>query len=278
MKAIISDIHANWEALQAVLQDAARHGARDVYCLGDLVGYGPNPRECLDLLQFLEFRVVLQGNHDQAVIGQTRGFNPHAEETLRWTKHELRTPLPDDESVERRRRFLCQLPFSYEEDDFLFVHGSPRDPLYEYIFPTDATDARKMGQIFVQVPRYCFVGHTHLPGIFTPDLHFYSMEELDGTWRLSDGKMICNVGSVGQPRDNDWRACYVLIDGDTIRFRRVSYDIIRTVEKIRAVPELSDAAWIEASQSEPVLWQRLQRRTPSPAPAPLPPSAELAKR
>src|SRR5436190_2015397 len=108
MKAIISDIHGNWEALQAVLQDAARHGAREVYCLGDLVGYGPNPREVVDLLQYLEFRVILQGNHDHAVLGQTRGFNPHAEETLRWTKHELRVPQPNAEAVDRRRRFLCQ--------------------------------------------------------------------------------------------------------------------------------------------------------------------------
>jgi len=265
MKAILSDVHGNWEALQAVLQDAARHGAHEVYCLGDLVGYGPNPREVVDLLQYLEFPVVLMGNHDQAVLGQTRGFNFRASETLRWTKQELRVPQPNEESIERRRRFLCQRPYTHEEGDFFFVHGSPRDPLHEYVFPKDACDARKMGEIFVQVKRYCFMGHTHMPGIFTPDLHFHSLEEINETYHLDDGKVLCNVGSVGQSRDNDWRACYVLLEDNTIRFRRIKYDIVTTVEKVRTVPELDDTAWTEATRRDKELWERLARKATPPS-------------
>lgn len=243
MKAIISDIHANWEALQSVLHDAAQMGAKEIYCLGDLVGYGPNPRECLDLLEQLELSVVLQGNHDEAILRDPLGFNPRAAAALRWTKKELLSPLPERNAPQRRRMYLEKLPQTHQEGDLLFVHGSPRDPLREYVFPEDKYNARKMGDIFDRVRRCCFAGHTHVPGVFTQDRRFLTPEELGDGFRLDDTKAFCNVGSVGQPRDGDLRACYVLFDGEVIRYRRVEYDITSTVAKIRAIAELDDSLW-----------------------------------
>ena len=97
-----------------------------------------------------------------------------------------------------------------------------------------------MERIFALVERYCFQGHTHVPGIFTETLQFHSPEEVDGVYQLDGRKTLCNVGSVGQPRDGDWRACYVLLDGETIRYRRVEYDIDTTVKKIYAIPDLEN--------------------------------------
>ena len=136
--------------------------------------------------------------------------------------------------------FACDCP-----GDLLFVHGSARDPLHEYVYPEDCLDLGKMQRVFAQVGRYCFQGHTHVPGIFieqAPDdlYQFHSPEEIDYQHRLDGRKTLCNVGSVGQPRDGDWRACYVLLDGDTINFRRVEYDIDSTVKKIYAVPDLEN--------------------------------------
>lgn len=266
MKAIISDIHSNWEALQAVLQDAARHGAREVYCLGDLIGYGPNPRECLDLIRYLEFPVVLMGNHDQAAIGQPHGFNPRAMEALNWTKKELFSPGPGPaDGPEQRRRFLAQRPLTHQEGDFLYVHGSPRDPLHEYVYPEDASNARKMGEIFSRVTRYCFMGHTHIPGIFTPDLCFHSSEELSNGYRLNGDKILCNVGSVGQSRDGDARACYVLIENDVIQFRRIRYEMNVTAAKTRAIPQLDESMWLGEMREEAPSKRRRSRTTPLPA-------------
>src|SRR5262245_4288906 len=236
MKAIVSDIHSNLEALQAVLADIAAHRVEEVYCLGDTVGYGPNPRECLDLT--MDWPVVLLGNHDQAVLFDRRDFNPIAERATMWTRRQLEAPGRSREAAERRWEFLAERPLSHRADGVLYVHGSPHNPLNEYIFPEDIYSPRKLERIFSLVESYCFHGHTHVPGIFTEDLQFYSPEEVDYTYQLGDRKALVNVGSVGQPRDNDWRACYVLLDGPTVRFRRVEYDIEATVKKIHAVPEL----------------------------------------
>jgi diadenosine tetraphosphatase ApaH/serine/threonine PP2A family protein phosphatase len=223
MKAIISDIHANLEALRAVLDDIAAQGVREIYCLGDLVGYGPNPRECIDLL--MNCSVVLLGNHDRDALnfeGEST-LPPHPSSF--WTRRQLAIPDPDHDRWHRRREFLDGLPRTHHEGDFLFVHGSPRNPVEEYIFPEDIYHQRKMEKIFALVGRYCFLGHTHLPGIFTEDLRFLKPEEFDSVWQLDGRKTLCNVGSVGQPRDGDPRACYVLLDNSTIRFRRVNFDI-----------------------------------------------------
>ncbi len=234
MKAILSDIHGNLEALQAVLEDAFHQGADGIYSLGDVVGYGPNPRECLDLV--MTWEVALLGNFDLAVQHEPPELGPAAltaNQSLRFARAELNAPVPHRESAARRWDFLKALPSTAREGPFLFVHGSPHNPLNEYVFPEDIYNEKKMARIFALVEPYCLMGHTHVPGVFTDALQFFSPEEIDHTYRLDGRKTLINVGSVGQPRDGDSRACYVLLDGDTIRFRRVTYDVETTVQKIQ---------------------------------------------
>ena len=243
MKAILSDVHSNLEALQAVLEDIARQEVQEVYCLGDVVGYGPNPRECVDLV--MQCKVVLLGNHDQGALFDPDGFNPPAERAIFWTRSVLESSPEAKGTRDRRWEFLAERPRSFREDSFLYVHGSARNPLNEYVFPEDIYNQRKMDRIFALVERYCFQGHTHVPGIFTEqvpeDLYqFNSPEEIDCVHVLDERKTLCNVGSVGQPRDNDPRACYILLDGQTIRYRRVPYDFETTIRKIYAIPELEN--------------------------------------
>lgn len=238
MKAIISDIHSNLEALQAVLKDIEQHGVKEIYCLGDVVGYGPNPRECVDLV--MKCKLVLLGNHDQGAMFDPEGFNPPAERAIFWTRSQLESPGETRAVKERRWEFLSERPRSVKEDGYLYVHGSARNPLNEYVFPEDIYNQRKMERIFALVERYCFQGHTHVPGIFTENLQFHSPDEIEHTYRLDGRKTLCNVGSVGQPRDGDWRACYILLDNDTITFRRVEYDIDTTIKKIYAIPDLEN--------------------------------------
>jgi predicted phosphodiesterase len=242
MRAIISDVHANWEALQAVMHDIALHRVADVYCLGDLVGYGPDPGRCLDSLIHLELPLVLRGNHDHAVLGEATGFSPVARRALDWTRAQLLGPDQNPEVAERRRNFLTKLPETHLEGDILFVHGSPRDPLNEYVFPQDAGNSVKMAVLFWMIPRCGFLGHTHMPGIFTDSGHFFPAEHAEG-YQLGREKIFCNVGSVGQSRDGDQRACYVLLDGDVIRFRRIEYDMAATRKKVRSVDALDDRWW-----------------------------------
>jgi diadenosine tetraphosphatase ApaH/serine/threonine PP2A family protein phosphatase len=241
MIAILSDIHGNLEALRAVLSDVERHGAEGIYCLGDVVGYGPNPRECLDLA--LGFRMTLLGNHDQGALFDPAGFSGPAERAIFWTRGQLESSPEPRPARERRWEFLAERPRSHRENGVLFVHGSARNPLNEYVFPEDIYNQRKMERIFALVERYCFQGHTHFPGVFieqAPDdlYQFHSPDDLGGAYRLAGRKSLINVGSVGQPRDGDPRACYVLFDGETVCFRRVEYDLETTVRKIHAVPEL----------------------------------------
>ncbi len=243
MKAIISDIHSNVEALQAVLRDIDKHHVSEIYCLGDVIGYGPNPRECVDLV--MRCKMVLLGNHDQGAMFDPEGFNGPAERAIFWTRSQLESSPEGRQSREKRWEFLAERPRSFRENGFLYVHGSARNPLNEYVFPEDIYNQRKMERIFALVERYCFQGHTHVPGVFVeqaPDdvYAFHSPEEVEHCYKLDARKTLCNVGSVGQPRDGDPRACYVLLDGETIRYRRVEYDIESTIKKIYAVPELEN--------------------------------------
>jgi diadenosine tetraphosphatase ApaH/serine/threonine PP2A family protein phosphatase len=238
VKAIISDIHSNLEALQAVLADIKAQGITEIFCLGDVVGYGPNPRECVDLV--MTSKLVLLGNHDQGAMFDPEGFNPSAERAIFWTRQQLEQIDGNRQQKERRWEFLAERPRQHREDPFLFVHGSARNPLNEYVFPEDIYNQRKMERIFALVDKYCFQGHTHVPGVFTENLQFHSPEDIDYEYKLDGRKTLCNVGAVGQPRDGDWRACYVLLDGETIRFRRVEYDVESTIKKIYAVPDLEN--------------------------------------
>ena len=122
----------------------------------------------------------------------------------------------------------------------LFVHGSARNPLNEYVFPEDIYNKRKLEKIFALVPQYAFQGHTHVPGVFTAGPSFFSPEELDNEYRLGEEKAMINVGSVGQPRDGDRRACYVVLEDDLVRFRRIEYPFEKTISKIYDIPDLDN--------------------------------------
>src|SRR5205085_83370 len=172
------------------------------------------------------------------------GFNPPAERAIFWTRAQLESPSENREAKEKRWEFLAERPRVVKENGYLFVHGSARNPLNEYVFPEDIYNQRKMDRIYALVDRYCFQGHTHVPGVFVQgaeDVYqFLSPEEMDYEHKLDGRKTLCNVGSVGQPRDGDWRACYVLLDNDTLYYRRVEYDIDTTVKKIYAIPDLDN--------------------------------------
>lgn len=239
MTAVVSDIHSNLEALRAVLADAEQHGATEVVCLGDVVGYGPDPIACLDLA--MTFSVNLLGNHDQAALFAPDGFCPCYERATFWTQSEIERAGSVRWSFQNRYfEFFSQCPRQFTRGEFLYVHGSPRNPLNEYVFPEDIYNERKLERIFAMVDVYCFHGHTHVPGIITENREFASPADLSGEWRTTGVRTLVNVGSVGQPRDDDPRACYVLFDGETVRWRRVEYDIDTTVRKIYAIPELEN--------------------------------------
>lgn len=237
MRAIISDIHGNLEALEAVLADIRSQNVSEIYCLGDIIGYGPNPRECIDLVM-QNCQVTIIGNHDQAALFDPEGFNPGAERAIFWTRSQLEAG--DQEGNESRWEFLGELPRMRKESQLLFVHGSARNPLNEYVFPEDIYNQRKLERIFGLVEKYCFQGHTHIPGVFTDDFNFASPDEFDHVYQLGERKALVNVGSVGQPRDGNNQACYVLLDGTTVRYRRVPYDFEKTASKIYPIAELDN--------------------------------------
>lgn len=237
-RALISDIHSNIEALEAVLADIRDQGVSEIYCLGDLVGYGPNPREVIDEVR--KCKVCLLGNHDQGALFDPEGFNSGAERAIFWTRAQLEDGPGTPAMRQKRWDFLGELPRNHIEGEFLFVHGSARNPLNEYVFPEDIYNKRKLEKVFALVPHYAFQGHTHVPGVFTENYNFYSPEELGHEFRLGQEKAMVNVGSVGQPRDGIPRACYVILEDDLVRFRRVEYPFDRTIAKIYDIPELDN--------------------------------------
>jgi len=242
MIAIISDIHSNLEALKTVLADIKSRGVATIYCLGDIIGYGPDPAECLDLVaESTQF--CLCGNHDHAVFYEPTNFNPVAERAAFWT----RAALDEEANVEhrnRRWRFLGQLQPRCELNGFLLVHGSPRKPINEYLFPDDVyTAPHKLLANFDRMQQLtCFCGHTHVPGVFVDDPYFETPEEMGESQKYTIGeeKVIINVGSVGQPRDRDPRATYVIVEDNEVEFIRVPYDIDVTAKRIRDNPNLHD--------------------------------------
>ncbi len=234
--AIISDLHANLAATETVLADIRRRMIRDIVCLGDMIGYGPNPREVLDLCR--DFRFVLMGNHEEAVMFYGEDFNEKARQALEWTKAQLNSPAHDRQENYELWNFLGSLEESRTEDGVFYVHGSPRVPTKEYMVPGDIRNRDKMREIFDLVPRLCFVGHSHIPGVYTDRMRFFSPERLKGKYVHREGKALINVGSVGQPRDGDPRASYVTFDGTTVRFHRLDYDVEDTVQRIYSMPGL----------------------------------------
>jgi predicted phosphodiesterase len=238
-RAIISDIHGNLEALTAVLARIKELQISQIICLGDIIGYGPNPIECLDLV-ISQCQWTILGNHDQAALFDPEGFNPVASRAIYWTRKQLEA----DQSAKADQRwdFLGELPRRHDEGKYLFVHGSPRDPTNEYVFPEMIYDRDLMGSLFSRIEGCCFQGHTHLPGCFTENREFYTPDQSDFVFNLSDTKCMFNVGSVGQPRDGDPRACFVVLDSDQgrVEYHRVEYDVETTSKKIYAIRDLDD--------------------------------------
>ncbi|MBI1853741.1 MAG: metallophosphoesterase family protein [Planctomycetes bacterium] len=238
--AIISDVHANLEALQSVLEDIAVRGLTDIVCLGDVVGYGPNPRECADLVR-TRCRFTIRGNHEDALVAGAEGFNPFARKAIDWTREELRRADGANGDTDARWDFLVSLPVRHSDVPLHFVHGSPRDPVNEYLFGDDVRfwDQKKYSEIFGAFEGMLFVGHTHIPCVITESAEYLLPSELEGTYRVTTEKAIVNVGSVGQPRDRDWRASYAEWNDGEVRFHRVPYDVETTVRKIRSIRALT---------------------------------------
>jgi diadenosine tetraphosphatase ApaH/serine/threonine PP2A family protein phosphatase len=246
--AVISDIHGNAVALKAVLADIQSRGVDRIVCLGDIIGYGPDPLECVDLVTE-RCAWSLMGNHDFGVLYEPTNFNPGAESAAYWTRDQFDNE-PDDAMRDARYDFLGRLRVRVVDEmcagkpPVLCVHASPRRPINEYIFPDDANDAPdKMSAIFDRVEKIAMVGHTHVPGVFSEDPDFFPPREMGDPPRYTfsdDEKIVINVGSVGQPRDNDPRASYAVMHDTHVEFHRVAYDIDATADKIKSIPELHD--------------------------------------
>ncbi len=248
MFAVVSDIHSNLEALKAVIADIEARGIEMIYCLGDVVGYGPQPAECLDLIR-AKVKWSVMGNHDYGVFYEPTNFNFAAEKASFWTRDILESE-PDPKLRNERWHFLGSMPmrktvkknFDDQQMTIEFIHASPRKPINEYIFPDDVyTNPVKVRVLFEKVDHICFVGHTHLPGVFLDEPDFYLPSELGGIYPIVDGeKAIINIGSVGQPRDKEPKASYVYMKDNQVHFVRVKYDVEKTAKKIRAIEQLDD--------------------------------------
>ena len=221
---IISDIHANLAALEAVLADSEGEWDK-IWCLGDVIGYGPDPNECVALLREQE-HLSLSGNHDWAVLGRLDrdSFNEDAQVAIYWTQRVL---------TEESQEFLEELPSLTVVEPFTLAHASPRQPVWEYILE-GVTAAANFDHF--DTP-YCLVGHTHAPVIYEQSGRS-SAEAIAPAYAepfsLNDVRLIVNPGSVGQPRDYDPRAAYAILDGDTLTWehRRVAYPIERTQSRM----------------------------------------------
>jgi predicted phosphodiesterase len=227
--AIIADIHSNLEALKAVLDDIKQAGrVEEIWCLGDIVGYGPDPQECLAILRQTT-NICVAGNHDWAAIGKinTSDFNPDAAAASQWTMHQL-----NDEDIE----YISNLSLIIESGDFTLAHGSPREPIWEYLLSSGVA-SQNLSYFKTQ---FCLVGHSHQPVVFTCD----EAGECSARYFLPDspvsttsgGRLIINPGSVGQPRDGNPDAAYAIYDSEQqlVRLYRVPYDIHSTQEKMQA--------------------------------------------
>lgn len=230
---IVADVHSNLAALQAVLDDCARRGGFDrVWCLGDAVGYGPDPEECLSLLRG-QGAAFVAGNHDLGVAGvvDLGDFNDAAAEACIWTAGRL---------AAGDIAFLSALPEVAHEDDFTLVHGSLRRPVWEYLVNEDAA----LATFRLMETRFCLVGHSHTPFVCRERGRGCEFEAFPEGEPVVFGvdRLILNPGSVGQPRDGDPRASYAVYDSDSgaITHSRAEYDIAATQARMRlaGLPEM----------------------------------------
>ncbi|MBD3421111.1 MAG: metallophosphoesterase [Chitinivibrionales bacterium] len=227
--AILSDIHANYEALSAAIEDIDRQRIDEVVCLGDIVGYGANPNECVNLIK-QRCRLTILGNHDAAAMGMlsTHNFNFHAKLAIEWTTEHLNT---------ESKAFLNVLPLKEKQYGQTFVHSTPYEPnMWHYI--TSLEEAAFNFQFFDT--EFCFVGHTHIPVIIVVnernELYLHNDAQIKYK-NLNNSRFLINVGSAGQPRDHDSRSCYGILDTDAKYYftRRVKYDLTQCQEKMRSI-------------------------------------------
>lgn len=221
---VISDIHANLNALEAVLAGAG--GVDATWCLGDVVGYGPDPNECIARLAALPSLVCLQGNHDAAAIGELllASFNAEARASVEWLQGVL---TPDSLA------FLQRLKPLVLQDGVTLAHASPRQPMLEYLL--DSYSASENFAFFDT--RLCFVGHTHVPVLFFQQGSNAALQiPQTGIVFEFDARCIANPGSVGQPRDRDPRAAYAIYDSEreTWEYRRAVYDVAAVQVRMQA--------------------------------------------
>jgi predicted phosphodiesterase len=229
MQAIISDIHSNIEAFEAVLADIKSQEISDIVCLGDLIGYGPNPIECIKLA--IQNNITcIYGNHEAALFQKETRFNPRAQQALNWTKRVLQKSMAEPGI----RDFLKNLTYEIRTDKLVYAHGSPRDNTTEYLIRSDDFFQLKpevketLKQNFALIDQVGFTGHTHIPCVCTDKFYLVhpSWQDYQPYPILWGTKTLINAGSVGQPRDNDNRACYVIFDGKKdITHRRVEYAV-----------------------------------------------------
>lgn len=243
--ALISDVHGNLPALQAVLADVDAVKPDRIVCLGDTVGYGPQPRECLELVR-RRCSIVLAGNHENAVVNGADNFTPLAAKALDWTASRLRDP----EIME----YLAGLKSITREGDLAFLHGSLKDPVNEYVREAESPWmfyqlVNTLRRDFVDV-RLCFVGHNHRAFLGTELGYIFPHDKTEPkrmTFNLQGQKAYVSVGSVGQPRDRDPRASWALFDGEAITYHRVAYDARPVAEMIRqkGLPEFLAARLLQ---------------------------------
>lgn len=221
---IFSDIHGNLQALHRVLEELDRLNLDMTICCGDVVGYGGNPNECVEVLRERKIPTIA-GNHDYAALGliDITYFNEVAKRAILWTREQLR---PDNEE------FLRAMPMSIEAADMLFVHASPRNPeSWNYVITMG--DARQSFQHFGQ--RVCFIGHSHTPFIVESNGAGLTCPDTPGVELRDDCRYLVNVGSVGQPRDRNPDACFAIFDREASRIdiHRVEYDLASAQDEIR---------------------------------------------
>jgi predicted phosphodiesterase len=225
---VFSDVHGNYEALKVVLDFYRKNGVENFICCGDIVGYGPQPLECVEALRGLKSLAAVLGNHDAAVVGKmdVKWFNPNAAWAIEFARKHLSGEALD---------FLSRLPERVETADFTVVHGSPRKPLTEYLLnETQFADNAKGWTVSP-----CFIGHSHMPMFFRqkeglPAVNFMlSMDRVV----LPEGPVMFNPGSVGQPRDNDPRASCGIFDTERRLFDhfKVFYDVGATQRSMAAL-------------------------------------------
>ena len=237
MHAIVSDIHGNLEALNAVLSRIGRFSIEGIICLGDIIGYGPDSIACLRIAA--RWPVVITGDWDGSLLDHDpTQWNPTIGEHIQWVREEFSRDSDAENLMAAVRRFNSV----HEQSGCLFTHGPPTD-VRDFLFPEDIYNPNKLNRIASQFDSTMFVGHTHIPGLFTRNRDKWSyVETADGqNFDVSEyDKLICNVGSVGQPRDGDPRASFVLFDGHVIQFHRTEYDVQTTIAKIEAIPEIDN--------------------------------------